>query len=253
VKEIYGTVEQCTTRFKISCVDAFKAPDSGLTAAAINACAAALPGATCEDLIYRKITACEIKGMRQNGGACGTNEQCQSGYCTQGDQACGVCATYVGAGADCSQTDCEPGLVCNTGNHCVLPGGAGMNCNDSQPCKYGLYCFGNACATGAATAGATCADTIYACNTLKGIYCDLSVMKCANLGFAPAGDPCGQVSGKFVVCSAGDCSKPSTTATQGLCGSQAGDGVACDANTGCQDPARCVAGHCKLPSSAACL
>jgi hypothetical protein len=258
VKIAYGTVAECTTRFKLSCVDAFNSPGSGLTAATVSACAAALPGATCEDAIYRKVTACQIKGTRGNGMACGTGEQCSSGYCAQSDAACGVCADYVGAGAACVvDDDCQPGLLCSNDSHCVVPGPAGGICTDNQPCKYGLYCLNGSCVQAAETPGANCGTvgmtTAEACDILKGIYCDDSVAKCANLGSAPAGDPCGLVNAKFVLCSAGNCVYPSNTATQGVCASQAGDGAACDSTTSCEAPARCVSGHCKLPSSAACL
>ena len=67
MKLLYGTVDRCSARFAISCKDAVKAPDSGLTATTIAACMAALPGASCDDVIYRKVTACAIKGTRGNG------------------------------------------------------------------------------------------------------------------------------------------------------------------------------------------
>jgi hypothetical protein len=255
VKFNYGTVDECVKRFKISCLDASKAPDSGLTAATISACAAALPAATCEDAIYRKVTACEVKGGRSNGMACGTNEQCSTGHCAQADQACGVCAAFVGAGAACSvDEDCEPGLLCSNDSHCVVPGTAGGVCNTNQPCRLGLYCRNGSCVNGAETPGTTCEPTLTAsCDLLKGIYCDSTVGKCANLGFAANGDPCGLVAAKFVSCAAGECIYPTADATQGVCGALAGDGAACDATTLCESPARCLSGHCKLPSSSACL
>src|SRR5450432_2555224 len=255
VKVGYGTVDKCIARSKLSCMDAFKAPDSGATAATIATCVAAIPAATCEDVIYRTLTACAIKGGRTNGSACGTAEQCMSGHCTNSDVMCGVCADYVGAGSACAvDEDCTPGLVCGGDLHCVTPAVAGSICNDNQPCKVGLYCRNGSCVNGAETPGATCEPTLaVSCDILKGIYCDATLGKCANLGFAPNGDPCGSVSGKLVVCAEGECIKTALTDAQGLCGSLAGDGAACDATTACEAPARCVAGHCKLPSSAACL
>jgi len=262
VKIGYGAVDECNARFKLSCVDATGAPGSGLTAATISACSTALSGASCSDVLYRKVTACNIAGTRANGMACGNNFQCTTGYCAQSDQACGVCSALVGAGNACMvDDDCEAGLVCNSANVCVLPGSAGGNCTDTQPCAYGLYCLVNdtgtntgSCATVAETPGTTCNPTLAAsCDILKGIYCDGSVSKCANLGFASPGDPCGLVGSKYTVCSMGECTYATAAATQGVCGALGADGAACGATTTCESPARCVNGHCALPSSSACL
>lgn len=262
VKLNYGSVEECSTRFAIACKDAVNAPGSGLTAAAITGCVAALPGATCEDLIYRKVAACNAKGTRTNGMACGTNEQCTTGYCTQSASACGVCSALVAAGDACMVTDdCEPGLECSADNHCVVPGTAGTVCSETQGCKYGLYCKPasagaqtGSCVNAAKDPGLDCTkEYASSCNILKGIFCDSASGKCANLGFVAPGEPCGLVSGKFVFCSKGECAYPDATATQGTCGALAADGASCGATTACEIPAECISGKCKLPSSSACL
>jgi len=255
VKIGYGTVDECNARFKLSCVDSTKAPDSGLTASTISACSAALSGAACTDVIYRKVTACNITGGRSNGMACGADSQCTTGYCAQSDGACGVCSALVGAGNGCMvDDDCQAGLVCNSASLCVLPGGAGGNCNASQPCAYGLYCLNNACATDSETPGGTCNPALAeSCDILKGIYCDGSVSTCKNLGFGAPGDNCGLVAGQFVLCSTGQCIYPTVDATEGVCRGLAADGATCDATTLCEAPARCVSGHCKLTSSSSCL
>jgi hypothetical protein len=255
VKLNYGTVERCSARFAISCKDAVKAPDSGLTATTIAACMAALPGATCDDVIYRKVAACAIKGTRSNGMACGTNEQCTTGYCSQSANACGVCSAFVAAGATCTVTeDCQPGLECSVAGRCIVPGGAGMTCSETQTCRYGHFCEAGSCVLTAETAGETCnADLLSSCNVLKGRYCNGSGV-CANIGFAENGDPCGLVAAKFVACSKGECIYPSTVAIEGVCKALAADGVTCNDTTSCELPAVCDAGgKCKLPSSAACL
>lgn len=254
VKLSYGTVDECSARFAISCKDAVKAPDSGLTATAIAGCMAALPGATCDDVIYRKVAACAIKGTRSNGMACGTDEQCTTGYCAQSDNACGVCSAFVAAGATCQVTDdCQPGLECSSAGRCIVPGGAGMTCSETQTCRYGHFCEAGSCVLTAETAGATCnADLLSSCNVLKGRYCNGSGV-CANIGFAENGDPCGIVAAKFVTCSKGECIYPSAIATEGVCKALAADGATCDATTTCELPAVCISGKCKLPSSAACL
>src|SRR6185369_11349776 len=142
----------------------------------------------------------------------------------QNDLACGVCADYVGAGSPCAVTDdCQPGLICGAGNHCVIPGAAGTTCSDTQPCKYSLYCANGSCVNGSTSAGASCQDLVESCDFLKGIYCNLSVNTCANIGFAAAGDPCGLVGAKYVACSAGDCIF-AAGASDGICASLASDG-----------------------------
>jgi hypothetical protein len=253
VKLNYGTVEECSSRFAIACKDAVKAPDSGLTATTIAGCMAVLPDSSCDDLIYRKVAACNVKGTRTNGMACGTNEQCTTGYCSQGAAACGVCSAFVGAGASCQSTDdCEPGLECSSAGRCVVPGAAGTTCSATQPCRYGFFCEAGSCAATAANAGDTCnADLLSSCNVLKGIYCNGTGI-CANIGFAPNGDPCGLVASKFVTCAKGECIYPNDTAIEGVCKALAADGATCNDTTFCELPAVCVAGKCKLPSSLAC-
>lgn len=255
VKLSYGSVEECRTRFAIQCKDAVKAPDSGLTANALAACGTALATATCEDVLYRKVAACNIVGGRSNGMACGTGAQCSSTYCAQSNAACGVCAALVGAGSACMvDDDCLAGLVCGNDAHCVTPAAAGSICNDNQPCIYGTYCRNGSCANGATAAGATCEGALAtSCNILKGVYCDSTVAKCANIAFAANGDPCGIVSAKFTYCSKGTCIYADAVSTQGICGALAADGATCDATTFCEAPAICSSGKCKLPSSAACL
>jgi hypothetical protein len=261
VKVGFGTVDECSTRFAIQCKDAVKAPDSGLTATTLSACSTALATATCEDAIYRKVAACDFMGGRGNGMACGANAQCTSGYCSQGSDACGVCSALVGAGTKCEiADDCEPGLDCSSDGHCVVPGAAGTNCTATQPCKYGTYCKPatpgaetGSCVNTANAPGVDCnKDYAASCNLLLGIFCDGNTGKCANLGFAANGDPCGLVAGKFVLCAKGDCAYPDDLATQGVCGALAADGASCSATTACEDPAVCVQGKCKLPSSLAC-
>jgi hypothetical protein len=253
LKIVYGTIAQCHARFVLSCADAVTAPDTGLTTATIAACATALPGATCQDAIYRNVAACEAKGNRANGVACGTSWQCQSGYCAQGDQACGVCGALGNPGAVCTVDDnCAPGLLCGGGT-CVAPGILGGVCSDTQPCAYGLFCGGGVCASAAETPGGDCvAGLPESCDLLAGLDCDDGSSKCASLGFAQSGEPCGLVGSTYVFCVEGQCAYATAAATEGLCGAFAGDGAACDDTTPCEAPARCLSGRCALPSSAQC-
>jgi hypothetical protein len=250
----YGTVDECSARLALSCADAVEAPGTGLTATTLAACAAALPGATCPDTIYRAITACRPKGSRANGLACGTDAQCQSGHCAQGDQACGVCAALVNAGDACMvDDDCQPGLVCGGSGACVVPAPAGGACSAAVPCAYGLYCNSGSCASAEETTGDACVPGLpQSCDLLAGLYCDDQTTLCETLGFGQAGDPCGLVGPVYVLCARGQCAYATAAATEGLCGGFAADGAACGDTTPCEAPARCISARCALPSSAQC-
>lgn len=56
----------------------------------------------------------------------------------------GVCQIpkLVAAGHSCEAVDaqCEPGLFCNDGPHCVTKGTAGSSCGATKPCDEGLKC-----------------------------------------------------------------------------------------------------------------
>ncbi|MDB4983384.1 MAG: hypothetical protein JWM82_4136 [Myxococcales bacterium] len=256
LKIIYGSLDACSARLKLSCKDGFSAPKSGLTAANIAACSAALPAASCSDVVYRKVAACQYKGTTDNGGACGTGEQCKSGYCAQGTNACGVCADLLKAGNTCDEDSaCEPGLICSDDGHCVLPSAGGTACSTNQPCTYGYYCSpGNTCAVATNDPGGACNDP-GSCNGFLSLFC--SAGSCKSIIFANAGSTCGAVGSDLVYCSGSDCNNPDATATTGVCAARAKDGEVCGDTTAngrsCQTPALCVSGHCKLPSSAACL
>jgi hypothetical protein len=254
IKINWGDVATCTTRLKLDCVDAAKAPDTGLTFAAAQACVQAVASATCEDILYRKVAACQFKGKRMNGAGCGTDDQCQSGRCAKNDAACGVCAELAKAGNTCSagqDEDCEPGLVCSEDRRCVLPGAAGTPCNDNQPCRFGFYCRMGSCVAEAQEPGATCQD-FEGCSLLKGLFCNPNVGKCQNLGFANAGDPCWLVNNTLTLCAGGALCEVGQGATTGVCSAPGKDGDTCGAERGCIEPARCLGGRCRLDNSASC-
>ena len=252
---VYGSVATCTERLKLECVDGVKAPDSGLNSATVAACTAALATASCEDVIYRNVAACNWKGTRANGGSCGADEQCVSGHCAQNDSACGVCAEPMRDGASCLEDeDCAPGRVCSEDDHCVIPGAAGTGCSATQPCRYGNYCRNGSCVATSNNPGDSCADP-GSCNILNGAYCRTETQTCARIAFNAPGDHCELSTRAIIFCAGGVCITP-TGSDSGTCAAHAKDGEPCgaqsDNNRNCQDPARCIAGRCKLPNSAAC-
>jgi hypothetical protein len=252
----YGSKDVCATREKISCKDALTAPDTGLTAKSIADCGTALADATCSDVIYRLVPACQVKGKRDDGGACGTDEQCKSGHCTQNDSACGVCAPLVKAGNTCeADADCEAGLICSDDGHCVRPVAGGSACTANQPCTYGYYCnLAGSCVATTDEPGGQCAES-GSCNLLLNLFCTAG-KTCKSISFAANGATCGAVGSDIVLCGGGDCAGDPNADT-GVCAARAKDGETCGSSStngrDCQAPATCVQGHCKTPSSSACL
>lgn len=251
LKIIYGDVATCTDRLKVSCLDGAMAMDTGLNQAAVDTCLTAAKAASCTDIIYRQVAACDWKGKRANGQICGTGEQCTSGYCKTNDSACGTCGDHVGAGATCKvDDDCQPGFVCSADTHCVKPGEGGSVCTATQPCKLGFYCRGTSCVEQAQSAGLDCQDA-EGCSLLQGLVCNTRVGKCQTLLFAGAGNVCGFMGNTVTACTAGSNCQNNGQLT-GVCGATAKDGASCSATVPCLPPARCINGNCRLPNSRSC-
>jgi hypothetical protein len=253
IQILFGDLKTCTERQKLACNDALKAPGSGLTQSALNACAQALASASCEQAIDENVPACQTTGERANGESCGTDEQCKSGYCSNANAQCGVCSDRLKAGVTCvADKDCQSGMVCNEASKCAIPSAGGTACSETQPCQTGYYCRAGSCAANISQAGGTC-DDLGSCDIIQGLFCNPTVGRCQSLKMAAAGSTCGLKSGEFILCSAGNCE---LTGTDGICSALAKDGESCGVAAGgteCMMPAKCIAGRCKLPSSAACL
>jgi hypothetical protein len=248
---MYGDYQTCIARRKDDCVRELGAPGTGRTFTGEALCQYAFAFGDCAKVMTDQIPACQILGSRDNGASCTYNSQCESGNCyLTTDQACGTCADLVAAGGDCSQGSCEPGLICNSKNVCIVPGANGDACSDDQPCDRTTYFCTPAgtCAPVEETVGAAC-EPLVGCNTWKGFLC-ASNSTCVSVRLAGSGEQCGVVSGEVVTCAA-NWSCPST----GTCPSFANDGDACGAAAGgvsCLAPARCVTGRCILPDPTAC-
>jgi hypothetical protein len=249
----FGTVARCAERLKLSCVDAVLAPDSGLTGAAMAACAAALPAASCADLVYNNIAACNFAGTRPVGAACGTNEQCASGRCAKHDSTCGVCAERVADGAAClADLDCLAGRVCNGNDQCVLPAAAGAPCSASAPCGHATDCVAGTCQASATMAGPACTAQ-GGCSLAHALYCTPSSV-CAAIPLNPPDGACDASTTSPALCAAGTCVLP-PVGDKGVCEGFAADGAPCGEQAEdrlCQTPALCIGGRCSVPSSAAC-
>jgi hypothetical protein len=210
-----------------------------------TACADALRAMSCDEYVnlHGAPAACRFRGAVANGGACGSDWQCSSGFCSFVD-ACGKCADAPRAGDPCASGRCGPDLGCSN-DRCVVPGRAGAPCASRDDCEQTLSCVSGKCAARAA-AGEACGVDAPECRA--DLYCGggnvCKVPKLAGLGEA-----CGASGGDLVFCKGGYCKG----GAKGICAPFTADGQAC--GTGfdtCQPPASCVDGSCRLFDPAAC-
>lgn len=261
----WGDVATCATRFGAELADTLSATGTSDTPSQFEACAKALPGFTCDDVLGHGIPApCRsTPGSLANGAACGDDSQCSGAHCNIPELAtCGVCTTLAAAGASCNtDDDCDYGLQCASGV-CVAPVASGGACDAStHPCLPTLVCNSGTCATPSA-AGASCDPSALqdTCDELHGVICDSTTSKCITATFAQAGGTCGLVSGTLTLCAAGPgdatsvCKGLSATSSTGICQAPAADGAGCNATTGpfCLSPSVCANGACMVDDPSAC-
>jgi hypothetical protein len=264
VQIVFGDVSTCVSRSHAPCASGLSAHGTGASPSTLEACAQAIPGASCTDVLsHNTPAACKpLMGQLANGTACGDSSQCQSGYCNQGTgigqkSTCGVCGTQAAAGGACKvDDDCPYGAKCNTAQVCVTLGAAGATCDGTHPCQGTLACKGGTCATPDAAGQACTVDASgQSCDTNQGQFCNLTNKVCQMIGTAGPGQPCGFVSGGLVACTgAGLCKTSSTPGTSGTCLAPAADGASCDPLMGpsCLPPALCTGGKCTLADPSSC-
>lgn len=250
VQLVYGDVQTCVARVALGCnADMSVAPVSSTQ---MSACSSAVSQADCQVFLRgdSQPAACTFTGSLANGKACGTGQQCQSGYCNLASGFCGTCAPRATTGSACTSTyGCQSGLVCNSSNVCAKVAAAGGNCAATSDCAAGLVCVSGKCAAAVAL-GQPC--TPGACDQYAGQFCDGQV--CAKLPVAATGQPCGFVNGKDIQCSGGGTCKLGQGQQQGTCVAPAKDGASCDPTNGpdCLSPASCVNGKCTVPDPSSC-
>ena len=261
----FADLASCVSRVTLGCRPAFGLKGTSSTPAIYSACAQALPGATCDDLLAGKTPAAcpPLPGMLGDGTGCGDDAQCQSSFCARPlGQSCGACGPSPGAGAACDKIACGRGLGC-VNKVCVARATAGMPCDDGHPCIASLSCQGagqgkmGTCAI-QVRAGAACdpkTQTTAGCEELSAYYCHPLTRICTPASFAGPGEPCGFVGNGYAGCRAsGHCRVPKG-AVSGTCIRTAADGAACDDTLGptCLGPARCAGGVCKIDDPASCM
>jgi hypothetical protein len=214
-------------------------------------CAKATAGQTCDDsLDNSQLSACTVPGSNADGTACGSEAQCQSGYCRlMLGSLCGTCAKRAAAGGQCVvDADCQATLVCASGT-CTGPGQVGASCSGKQPCLRSLTCVSGSCQA-PLQAGAACLPTD--CDVAHGLYCDIQSKKCTQTQVAQVGQPCGLVNGVLVAC-AGGASCANVKSGQGTCHPPAPDGAPCGPDIPCLAPAICTStARCTLPNPSVC-
>lgn len=253
----FGDVGTCAQRLKMELLPVFGSSGTSSTPAQTEACAQAIPQATCADLLARKNPApCQtLPGMLADGAACSADSQCHGTRCrVAADAVCGTCTEPAPQGASCGvDADCQPGMGCVNGA-CTAYGNENAVCGTNQPCRPDLGCVGGACGT-PSPAGTACTSTAE-CDLMHGFACHPVSMTCQPFTFAPASGTCGLVNGALVLCSGPGslCSGAQAPTYEGTCVPFAMDGASCDADAGplCDVGAVCAGGTCQVPNPANC-
>jgi hypothetical protein len=218
-------------RFVQVCLNDIGLPGSGMTIAAVAACASALDASPCE-FPAGQPQACNFHGSLPGGRPCNEGLQCQSGQC-QGTAAispegpigpftCGACAPFVQTGQVCGQGNFSGG--CTSDEICLI--GAGM-----ETAAMPTY---TCVAITQGDVGATCDDLSALCKT--GLYCAAQTGTCSML--ADAGAPCGD--GAKPPGNPGGCVAPlACVGTPGACAS-GGVGSPCTYDPDCAPGLGCA-------------
>jgi hypothetical protein len=231
-------------RFVQACLNEIALPGSGMTIAAVEACASALDVSACE-LPDGPPVACNFSGTLPGGAACNEGRQCMSGQCQGtvflspegplGPTTCGTCASFAEAGQVCAQGHFTAG--CAAGQTCQI--GAGME-TASMPT---YTCV----PTIEGDAGTAC-DEDPSRTCAPGLYCAAQTGQCQPLG--DAGARCGQ--GAMPPGNPGGCQAPlSCVGNPGMTSCSLGDGGAfCLEDYDCSPGLGCVSGPCAPSCSA---
>jgi hypothetical protein len=226
------------------------------------ACAKAVPGATCNQLVVNQalvltsLPECRpLAGSQDNGTVCFADSQCKSTYCDKGlfSGLCGACAQRALLNEDCDATACDFGLICAqqnpAPNRCVAPSssGLGQSCDQTARCQSGLLCVGQKCTTTLKT-GEVCqpGQGNDACDRTLGLSCDQNAQKCVATQYVKPGGACGgAVQNQRTTCTAS-----SKCINDAVCLGPASDGQSTFYN--CLPPAIASNGVCVLPAPLVC-
>ena len=255
----FGDVATCATRLKATLLPSMGATGVTETPAQYEACAAAVPNATCSDLLARTLPGpCQpVPGTLAAGAACAVDGQCASTHCgLPSNAACGACAELAATGSACGvDNDCQAGMTCQgTPQLCVAYGAENASCDTTHPCRPDLGCKSGSC-TAPSPVGTAC-QAAAECDNLHGVFCNPLTMMCENISFAGPSSACGLVNKQLVVCTGPGslCTGETAPSYTGSCVPYAADGAACDATNGplCNAGAVCAGGQCVVPDPTRC-
>ena len=250
MQTLFGDLPGCIARTQILCAMPFwtfdsRALDSG------PACFQAIANTQCDTAspLTPPSECFADAGTIADGKSCDFSAECHSGYCqVAAGPTCGQCLPALKPGDPCFSGTCSPGLVCDAISlKCALPGtklhdacSTFVSCIPPLACRSDGSQFGGTCEMPLGP-GDACNPMLSGCG--NNLLCDPQMKVCSAVTTAAAGQPCGFVAGKVVLCGgAGMCS------AKGICQAAARDGAACDSMKGflCAHPADCVGGVCSL-------
>jgi hypothetical protein len=249
----YGGIAGCRaqTREVLEWLSALT--ESGVTAVALDECAGAIEGATCEQFFSAvPLESCVYHGTRPLGGACIHSAQCESGYCPSSDFMCAVCTAWPNEGASCqTSVNCPLGMTCTSTGVCALPAKRGEPCSAAKPCDLYLQCH-ETCEPWPATAGAECGSStpFPNCDSRAGFGCSNATDgTCMPLAPVSAGTSCAPGDGNLNFCrSFGSC-------TNNVCVAGPTTGDTCNPSAGVHCPVTdaCIGGRCTaVPNPTIC-
>lgn len=249
---VFDDLAHCVARMKLVCAVELVAPDVASTVAEVQACANAINATSCGDgFDPDSVAECRWVGARANGGACGVNAQCTSGFCDKRPPSseCGTCAALPQAGEACPAERCAPGHKCVAPGKCMKLVAIGAACDASTPCASSGYCLGKKCVAPAhlgdkcdplGRGGPGCSEMI---------TCDTKTKICRPPTLANVGEPCGLVGTELRACTRSWCE---AHGEGGKCIARVAEGGTCTTSEACVVPATCVSGTCKMPNPAGC-
>ena len=252
----FGTVDGCVSRVAPDTDDELRSPGAAVTEDQANACASAMRQAPC-DVLTSALPACQFIGSLEAGAACGSGYQCKTGSCFRTTDAgtlalCGTCSARVPEGSNCTNANCQGGLLCAKGR-CMAPADVGAACGDAQPCRPNLQCEQGKCqlplgAGAACTPSTASAADVLSCDATQLLYCVGGT--CAAVRYVAVGDRCcaDPAAKQLVACAGSSCASDS-----GTCVADLKEGDACSSDGApCEVPLACIDGHCGRTSIAAC-
>jgi hypothetical protein len=255
VRDNFGDVATCASRVVPDTDDELRSRGTTITQDQASACATAMRQAPC-DVLTSSLPACQFVGTLEDGAPCGSGYQCKTGSCFRTTDSgalalCGVCSARVPAGSDCTNANCQGGLLC-AGGKCKPLADSGAACGDAQPCKPNLQCANGKCQLPLG-AGAACTPeaggAADGCDETQLLFCVAGA--CAPVRYAAVGAACGvdPAAKQRVSCTGGSCS----SASAGTCVADLKEGDPCgSAEAACEVPLSCIGGQCGRASIAAC-